>query len=681
MLKRVVISVLVFSLFGSNLYATEPAMQVQLPFIDGGCYECMQNSDDAPTHGRNDNYDSVNAPFTIYDLDFGLRLGTIITAAANGTISYGENPGGFGNYAKIDHGNGYFTLYAHLLDNGNIAEGGSIVAAGQPIAFSGSTGNSKGPHLHFGLHQGTSYGTSVRMDVKAREYSSAGSYLNEGFFATGSTTEREMYCSNESGLGNNGNKYEAIPLSGLFNQFQCHSLDDNHGILCWQGYNNQFAFCDEGHNHARYYRSGGGFRSEKVTLTGWNVIDMCYPISTNGVNLYSYLNGGSVGVGGAGTVNLPNEAPSFSLPNFITTKSWLSKQSDGEGEDYEYYPGEQAFSCSTTKNVGEADSPNDIKVMFLRSDGYKEDSHNEWEQVGDLQNIRDYNLEEGESQTECAEFHVPTTPGVYNIVSCPDRTETQYNEDGDVLEEHESDNCSTEAVFSAVDAPVDFSISDTSLTKGRISLFQWDKFGLRMIVENQGEVQSPIDIRNGYYLMPPSATSWQYKDDDTTRADQLCPGCSREEYNTTDSFVADIVGTWKAMACTEIDNKLNESDETNNCKIFSFIVNPPPPPEIAVTSPKSGDKWRCDDDNDYKYIKWTNKNFPSAGTVSLYYTLDGGASWRTISSSTANDGSYKWHMCQNKTKDVYGYVKVVSSTYKVFGISQKFYIDHARGCE
>lgn len=388
-----------------------------------------------------------------------------------------------------------------------------------------------------------------------------------------------------------------------------------------------------------------------------------------------------LGAPGPGYSTPTIEEQTSNLPNFKTTKSWLSKESNGEDENYQYYPGEQVFSCSTTKNVGEADSPGDIKVMSLQSDGYKEDSHNKWIQVGDLQNIRSYNLEAGQSKTECTEFHVPTIPGIYNIITYPDRTETQYNEDGDVLESDESDNCSTEAVFSVIDAPVDFTVPDASLTKGRTSLFQWDKFGLRMIVKNQGEVRSPMDIRSGYYLLPPGATVWQYKDDDTTKANQLCPGCSKEEYNTTDSFVADIIGTWQAMTCTEIDNELNETDETNNCKIFPFTVNPPPPPEIAVVSPKSGDKWRCDDDGDYKYIKWTNKNFPSTGTVALYYTLDNGSSWRTITSSTANDGSYKWHMCQNKTKDVYGFVKVVSTSPFVSGISQKFYIDHARGCE
>ncbi len=99
--------------------ATFAAVQTQLPFLDGAMFECTQNSDDSPTHGRDQNYNVVSAPSTNYDLDFTMPQGTILTAAIDGTAYTGYSAG-FGNYIKIDSGSGYFALVGHLMNNGCI---------------------------------------------------------------------------------------------------------------------------------------------------------------------------------------------------------------------------------------------------------------------------------------------------------------------------------------------------------------------------------------------------------------------------------------------------------------------------------------------------------------------------------------------------------------------------------
>ena len=79
-------------------------------------------------------------------LDFRVKSGTAVVAAANGTVIASGWGGAYGYRIEIDHGNGYVTAYNHLSKI-EITEG--KVAAGQEIGKSGSTGNTTGPHLHF----------------------------------------------------------------------------------------------------------------------------------------------------------------------------------------------------------------------------------------------------------------------------------------------------------------------------------------------------------------------------------------------------------------------------------------------------------------------------------------------------------------------------------------------------
>jgi murein DD-endopeptidase MepM/ murein hydrolase activator NlpD len=80
-------------------------------------------------------------------LDFPAPTGTAVVAPLAGTASWGNDPGGWGRFLILDHGNGVRTLYAHLSRR-EITEG-TQVARGQVIARVGSTGGSTGPHLHF----------------------------------------------------------------------------------------------------------------------------------------------------------------------------------------------------------------------------------------------------------------------------------------------------------------------------------------------------------------------------------------------------------------------------------------------------------------------------------------------------------------------------------------------------
>jgi len=60
----------------------------------------------------------------------------------------------YGNYVKIDHGNGYYTLYAHIAYGTVAVNNGSSVKKGQVIGYMGNTGHSFGAHLHFEVWNG-----------------------------------------------------------------------------------------------------------------------------------------------------------------------------------------------------------------------------------------------------------------------------------------------------------------------------------------------------------------------------------------------------------------------------------------------------------------------------------------------------------------------------------------------
>jgi hypothetical protein len=76
--------------------------------------------------------------------------GSPVHAAADGLVGYaGDEVSGYGNLLLVLHRDGLVTLYAH--NRQNLVSAGERVRRGQPIAELGSTGISRGPHVHFEL--------------------------------------------------------------------------------------------------------------------------------------------------------------------------------------------------------------------------------------------------------------------------------------------------------------------------------------------------------------------------------------------------------------------------------------------------------------------------------------------------------------------------------------------------
>ncbi|MCA9388325.1 LysM peptidoglycan-binding domain-containing M23 family metallopeptidase [Candidatus Berkelbacteria bacterium] len=82
-------------------------------------------------------------------IDYVANTGTTVKAAQAGRVTQVTSgwAGGFGNSILVDHGGGLTTRYAHL--SRPIVANGQYVGQGEVIGYSGNTGYSTGPHLHF----------------------------------------------------------------------------------------------------------------------------------------------------------------------------------------------------------------------------------------------------------------------------------------------------------------------------------------------------------------------------------------------------------------------------------------------------------------------------------------------------------------------------------------------------
>lgn len=94
--------------------------------------------------------------------DFQAPVGTPIKAVAAGKVEKDSWGGAYGNQVIIDHGNGRYSMYAHL-DEASPLSPGDEVEAGEKIGEVGVTGNTSGPHLHLEVYKGKApvYGNGI----------------------------------------------------------------------------------------------------------------------------------------------------------------------------------------------------------------------------------------------------------------------------------------------------------------------------------------------------------------------------------------------------------------------------------------------------------------------------------------------------------------------------------------
>jgi murein DD-endopeptidase MepM/ murein hydrolase activator NlpD len=151
-----------------------------LPFAHGTKHRVTQGYQGDFTHfGENE-----------YAVDFDLKIGTPVHAARDGLVvevkedsriggpaaRYGEH----GNYILVAHEDGSFANYVHLEPGGSIVEVGDRVTAGEHIGYSGNTGRSAGPHLHFDVRVPLEDGSMQSIPTLFRDHTGAAVTLEEG---------------------------------------------------------------------------------------------------------------------------------------------------------------------------------------------------------------------------------------------------------------------------------------------------------------------------------------------------------------------------------------------------------------------------------------------------------------------------------------------------------------------
>lgn len=124
-----------------------------LPYPVGERHNVRQGNGN-PTNTHNETYGATFA------YDFEMPIGSQIVAARGGRVlalveqfTDEQHDISQGNYIAIDHGDQSYAIYGHITHEGALVEVGEQVGTGQPLALSGNSGLSRGPHLHFAVKQ------------------------------------------------------------------------------------------------------------------------------------------------------------------------------------------------------------------------------------------------------------------------------------------------------------------------------------------------------------------------------------------------------------------------------------------------------------------------------------------------------------------------------------------------
>jgi hypothetical protein len=202
-----IISICLSLLYVNCLFAGFP--NLKLPYSGGekwktSCaYNGIGGSDCQKTHVGADCY-ALDFNWGLVDADCGRPA----VAVASGTVivsdySVNKEGWGYGNRVKIDHGDGYSSLYAHLESKS--VQVGDVVAQGQEIGKVGHSGTNS-CHLHFAFYRvvdGVKTACKPEPMSGHEDFKSGDSYLSDNYFTPATNFTFPAHSSQGWTPGNN----------------------------------------------------------------------------------------------------------------------------------------------------------------------------------------------------------------------------------------------------------------------------------------------------------------------------------------------------------------------------------------------------------------------------------------------------------------------------------------------
>jgi murein DD-endopeptidase MepM/ murein hydrolase activator NlpD len=151
---------------GSRDAVHDDGQLYRLPYAAGESYRVLQG------YGSRFSHTGLEE----FAVDFRMPEGTPVHAARAGVVArieeshsrgcWEDGCGDYANYIVILHDDLTTGEYYHLEQDGVLVAPGEAVSAGQPIGFSGNTGHTTTPHLHFAVYRAVEWGRTQSIPVR-----------------------------------------------------------------------------------------------------------------------------------------------------------------------------------------------------------------------------------------------------------------------------------------------------------------------------------------------------------------------------------------------------------------------------------------------------------------------------------------------------------------------------------